>query len=112
MMTFDTPQDGLHGEALAQEIAQAIGVDAVEVVYHPREGLRVLGVDESSADTIRQIIESHVPPDPEPDPDVELDSGLAEVAARDDVPEWGRALIANLRGQAGHAGRAAGRRPT
>ena len=48
-------------------------------------------------------------PDPGPDPDDELDAGLAEVAARDDVPEWGQALIDTLRGQAGHAGRAAGR---
>lgn len=50
-------------------------------------------------------------PDPGPDPDDELDAGLADVDARDDVPEWGRALIAQLRGQGGHAGRAAGRRP-
>ena len=45
------------------------------------------------------------------DPDAELDAGLAEVAGRDDIPEWGQALIANLRGQAGHAGRVAARRP-
>lgn len=43
------------------------------------------------------------------DPDAELDDGLAEVAARDDVPEWGQALLDQLRGQGGHAGRAAGR---
>lgn len=50
-------------------------------------------------------------PDPGPDPDAELDDGLSEVAARTDVPEWGQALIDTLRGQTGHAGRAAGRRP-
>ena len=44
------------------------------------------------------------------DPDAELDAGLAEVAARDDVPEWGQALLDQLRGQAGHAGRVAARR--
>lgn len=45
------------------------------------------------------------------DPDAELDAGLADVAARTDIPEWGHALLDTLRGQAGHQGRAAGRRP-
>lgn len=75
------------------------------------------GVDEAA---LRDAIDAHVAddgyvdpeaPPPPPDPDDELDAGLAEVAGRDDVPEWGLALIANLRGKAGHQGRAAGSRP-
>lgn len=50
-------------------------------------------------------------PAPGPDPDAELGAALDDVGARTDVPEWGQALIAALNGQAGHAGRAAGRRP-
>ena len=96
----------LHGELLDA------GLDATATVKGDGGTLRVepKGLAEAEIDAVLDSHDPTPPPEP-PDPDDELDAGLAEVAARDDVPEWGQALIANLRGQGGHAGRAAGRRP-
>lgn len=50
-------------------------------------------------------------PDPGPDPNGELDAALTDAAAKSTVEEKVDAVIAALRGQAGHAGCAAARRP-
>lgn len=106
-MRFPVPSD-LHGDSLADELAAA-GFDAIVSV--DRDELVIDGPSAADRDAVQQVVDAHTPPPLPPDPDDELDAGLAEVAARDDVPEWGQALLAQLRGQGGHAGRAAGRRP-
>lgn len=107
-LTFDKPVS-LHGDTLTDELAAA-GFPDADVFDNGRGELVIVGP--TDRDAVLAVVDSHVPPALPPDPDAELDAGLADVAARSDVPEWGQALIANLRGLSGHAGAAAGRRPT
>lgn len=68
MRTFAAP-DKLNGDALAAELAAALGVPTVRVLLDPAAGqLHVDGVDDADPAAVRRIVSAHVPPPPPADP--------------------------------------------
>lgn len=65
--------------------------------------------DDVDRDAVQAAVDNYTAPPVEPDPDDELDAALADAAAKPTVEEKVDAMLAALRGQAGHDGRVAGR---
>lgn len=98
MLEFTKPAS-LHGDALEDEIRAAGWPDAEVSVAG--DVLRVAEVPDGDRDSVKTVIDNHVPPDPPPDPDAELASAIEGAST---LAELKDALLGNL-----SQGRVAGR---
>lgn len=110
MLTVPAPAPGaLDGDRLRDELAEAGIAVTVEAMMVNDGRIVFPGLSDTDRQTVEGAVDRHMSRPAPVNPDDELDAALADAAAKPTVEEKVDAMLAALRGQAGHDGRVAGR---